>query len=62
MKIENLTKRADDPTSPSKALTYDYDNIYQIAEVYHVEGTVGMGLNPILKGSAKCKDRQRVEL
>jgi len=37
-KAGNRTKRADDPTSSTKTLKYSYDNIYEVTEVYHVQG------------------------
>jgi len=37
-KAGNRTKRADDAVSPSKTLKYSYDNIYEVTEVYHVQG------------------------
>ena len=37
-KAGNRTKRADDAVSPNKTLTYTYDSIYEVTEVYHVEG------------------------
>ena len=37
----------DDPASPTKTLKYTYDNIYEVTEVYHVEGPEKIGTDPI---------------
>jgi hypothetical protein len=37
-KAGNRPKRADDPVSPLKTLEYPYDGMYEMTEVYHVEG------------------------